>query len=57
MARDDAATFLRSVGVRSGMAVSTDAGVRDVLDVDTIAVVGCSSTPGKAAHDVPKYLV
>ena len=28
-----------------------------ILDYDTIAVVGCSSTPGKAAHDVPKYLL
>jgi predicted CoA-binding protein len=22
-----------------------------------VAVIGCSSTPGKAAHDVPKYLL
>lgn len=28
-----------------------------ILGYDTIAVVGCSSTPGKAAHDVPKYLL
>ncbi|MFW5911671.1 MAG: CoA-binding protein [Halolamina sp.] len=34
----------------------TDDGLRDLLEVDTIAVVGCSTTPGKAAHDVPKYL-
>ncbi|MBP1955439.1 putative CoA-binding protein [Halarchaeum rubridurum] len=27
-----------------------------VLDYETIAVVGCSGTPGKAAHDVPNYL-
>ncbi|WP_254530038.1 CoA-binding protein [Natrinema gelatinilyticum] len=27
-----------------------------VLEHDTIAVVGCSSTPGKAAHGVPKYM-
>ena len=26
-------------------------------DVGTIATVGASSTPGKAAHDVPAYLV
>jgi len=26
------------------------------LKSETIAVVGCSSTPGKDAHDVPKYL-
>lgn len=30
--------------------------LREILIADTIAVVGCSSTPGKAAHDVPKYL-
>lgn len=28
-----------------------------ILEYETIAVVGCSSTPGKAAHDVPKYLL
>jgi predicted CoA-binding protein len=39
------------------MPVATDAGLRDVLDVETIAVVGCSSTPGKAAHGVPRYLL
>ncbi|WP_440765848.1 CoA-binding protein [Natronorubrum sp. DTA7] len=27
-----------------------------VFEYETIAVVGCSSTPGKAAHDVPNYL-
>lgn len=51
------AILLQSVSVVPGMAVATDAGLRDVLDVETIAVVGCSSTPGKAAHDVPKYLL
>jgi len=24
--------------------------------MDTIAVVGCSSTPGKAAHRIPRYM-
>ncbi|PGF14938.1 CoA-binding protein [Natrinema sp. CBA1119] len=28
-----------------------------ILGYDAIGVVGCSSTPGKAAHDVPKYLL
>jgi predicted CoA-binding protein len=32
------------------------ADVRTLLDAETIAVVGCSTTPGKAAHDVPAYL-
>ncbi|WP_222919486.1 CoA-binding protein [Natrinema sp. SYSU A 869] len=35
---------------------STDE-LEEILEYETIAVVGCSSTPGKAAHDVPKYLL
>lgn len=35
---------------------STDE-LADVLEYDTIAVVGCSSTRGKAAHGVPKYML
>ncbi|WP_049936207.1 CoA-binding protein [Haloplanus natans] len=38
------------------MTDATEAEMRDLLDVETIAVVGCSGTPGKAAHDVPAYL-
>ncbi|WP_049979976.1 CoA-binding protein [Halolamina rubra] len=38
------------------MPITDDDGLRDLLDADTIAVVGCSTTAGKAAHDVPKYL-
>ncbi|RQH03169.1 CoA-binding protein [Natrarchaeobius oligotrophus] len=38
------------------MAVESDSEIRDVLSLETVAVVGCSSTPGKAAHDVPAYL-
>jgi hypothetical protein len=38
------------------MPVESDAGLREVLGLETIAVVGCSATPGKAAHDVPKYM-
>ena len=37
------------------MSVSDD-GLERILDHDTIAVVGCSTTPGKAAHEVPAYL-
>lgn len=37
------------------MAIS-DVDMRNLLDVETIAVVGCSSTPGKAAHSIPAYL-
>jgi len=35
---------------------ATEADLRTLLDAETIAVVGCSATPGKAAHDVPAYL-
>lgn len=38
------------------MRVSSDDELRAVLDHDAIAVVGCSTTPGKAAHEVPAYL-
>ncbi len=30
--------------------------VEAILAMDTIAVVGCSATPGKAAHGVPRYM-
>jgi len=36
--------------------VTDDATLREILECETIAVVGCSSTPGKAAHEIPKYL-
>lgn len=38
------------------MPLDSDADLRAVLERETIAVVGCSATPGKAAHDVPAYL-
>lgn len=38
------------------MPITDDDRLRDLLDADTIAVVGCSTTEGKAAHDVPRYL-
>jgi predicted CoA-binding protein len=38
------------------MPVTDDDELRSILDHDRIAVVGCSSTPGKDAHDVPRYL-
>ncbi|WP_255152721.1 CoA-binding protein [Halorarius halobius] len=38
------------------MPVETDAEVREILGKKTVAVVGCSSTPGKDAHEIPKYL-
>lgn len=38
------------------MPVTDDAELRAILESDRIAVVGCSGTPGKAAHDIPRYL-
>ena len=38
------------------MTGESDDALREILDHDTVAVVGCSTTPGKAAHDVPAYL-
>jgi len=38
------------------MPAANDAELREILGFETIAVVGCSSTPGKDAHDVPAYL-
>ncbi|THE66194.1 CoA-binding protein [Salinadaptatus halalkaliphilus] len=38
------------------MPVDSATEIRDILEYETIAVVGCSSSPGKAAHDVPAYL-
>ncbi|MFW6017766.1 MAG: CoA-binding protein [Halapricum sp.] len=39
------------------MPVTDGATLQEILDSETIAVVGCSTTSGKAAHDVPKYLL
>jgi len=39
------------------MPVQSNDQLRDILEsTETIAVVGCSGTPGKAAHDIPKYM-
>ena len=40
------------------MPVTSDDAIRAILSTaETIAVVGCSGTPGKAAHDVPRYML
>ncbi|GAA0279327.1 CoA-binding protein [Halobacterium noricense] len=39
------------------MPVESDAELGEILEYDHVAVVGCSSTAGKAAHDVPQYLL
>lgn len=38
------------------MPVQADAEVQEILGKRTVAVVGCSATPGKDAHEIPKYL-
>ncbi|WP_049970899.1 CoA-binding protein [Haladaptatus cibarius] len=38
------------------MPIESDDELRDILELDTVAVVGCSSTPGKDAHEIPNYL-
>jgi len=38
------------------MPVTDDEELRSILDHDRVAVVGCSTTPGKDAHDIPRYL-
>ncbi|NHN58124.1 MULTISPECIES: CoA-binding protein [Halorussus] len=39
------------------MPVESDAELRELLGMERVAVVGCSSTPGKDAHEIPKYLL
>lgn len=38
------------------MSVESDEELRSVLDLETIAVVGCSSTPTKDAHAIPRFM-
>ncbi|MBX0284716.1 CoA-binding protein [Haloarcula salinisoli] len=39
------------------MPVTDEAELREILGLDRVAVVGCSTTPGKDAHEIPKYLI
>ena len=39
------------------MAEVSDAQLREILSLETVAVVGCSTTPGKDARQVPQYLL
>jgi len=39
------------------MPIQDDDELREILSLDTIAVVGCSTTPGKAAHNIPRYML
>ncbi|WP_416839633.1 CoA-binding protein [Haloferax sp. DFSO52] len=38
------------------MPITSQDGLRAMLDYKTIAVVGCSAMPGKAAHEIPAYM-
>jgi hypothetical protein len=38
------------------MPLTSDEDLRRLLGSETVAVVGCSTTPGKAAHEIPAYL-
>ena len=38
------------------MPLTDDDAIRDILGLQSIAVVGCSTTPGTAAHEIPAYL-
>lgn len=38
------------------MPVTDDEELKGILALETVAVVGCSSTPGKDAHEIPRYL-
>lgn len=39
------------------MPTESDEDLREILEHGTIAVVGCSATPGKDAHEIPKYML
>jgi predicted CoA-binding protein len=39
------------------MPVTSDAELREILRLERIAVVGCSRSPAKDAHRIPKYLL
>jgi hypothetical protein len=38
------------------MPITDDDGIRRLLDAETLAVIGCSTTRGKAAHEIPAYM-
>ena len=47
--------LLRAWVVILSMQTENESKLTELLKYDTIAVVGCSGTPGKAAHEVPAY--
>lgn len=38
------------------MPVESDDELREIFELETIAVVGCSATPHKQAHAIPKFM-
>ncbi|WP_396612712.1 CoA-binding protein [Haloferax sp. S1W] len=38
------------------MPITNSDTLQDLFELKTIAVVGCSATPGKAAHEIPAYM-
>ena len=38
------------------MNLPNDAILHDIFKLETIAVIGCSTNPTKAAHNIPKYM-
>lgn len=38
------------------MPIESDERLLEVFDLRTVVVVGCSSTPGKDTHEIPRYL-
>lgn len=39
------------------MPIEHDDELREILGLDTVAVVGCSTSPEKEAHKIPAYLI
>lgn len=37
--------------------MSAETDIESIIEYNPIAVVGCSRTPGKAAHDVPRFML
>ena len=39
------------------MTIETDEELQEILSFETIAVIGCSTSPEKPAHEIPAYLI
>lgn len=45
------------MSIDTAMPVENDDELREILDLGTVAVVGCSTSPEKEAHKIPAYLI